>query len=195
MSGILNALIGSYAPVAGAFESIATATGTGSSSTITFSNIPSGYQHLQIRFIAKHTTTAIDETAPITMTVNGDTGSNYARHRLSGNGATVTASGAATQTSMSTVVNICLSSATALADMFGVGIIDIHDYLSTSKNKTIRMFTGAETNRTTAPTGLVALQSGLYFATPAAITSLSFITGTGNWTTTTQFALYGIKGA
>lgn len=178
----------------GAFESIATATGTGSSNTITFSSIPSGYQHLQVRFICKNTDTAIDTSDIFTMRINGDTASNYARHRLSGSGATVTASGTATQTSMSSFITVGLSSNAALANMMGVGIIDIHDYLSTSKNKTVRMFIGADTNRTTAPTGAVALNSGLYFATPAAVTSLSFIIGTGSWTTTTQFALYGIKG-
>jgi hypothetical protein len=36
---------------AGAYESIASATGTGSSATITFSSIPSTYQHLQILYL------------------------------------------------------------------------------------------------------------------------------------------------
>jgi len=35
--------------IPGSYEYIATATGTGSSPTITFSSIPQGYTHLQIR--------------------------------------------------------------------------------------------------------------------------------------------------
>lgn len=178
----------------GAFESIATVAGTGSSNTITFSNIPSGYQHLQIRYIGKATGT----TAAIynyTIRFNGDTGSNYARHALRGNGAAAVASGTATQTAISTLYETIPNSDSALNDMFGVGIVDIHDYLSTSKNKTLRGLIGTDLNRTTTPTGAVNLFSGLWFATPAAITSIDLILGTNNWTTTSQFALYGIKGA
>lgn len=180
----------------GAFESIATATGTGSSNTITFSSIPSGYQHLQVRFICKNTDTATDASTPVLIRINTDNSANYTWHRLSGNGATASAGGSsAVNTSMTTDRTIALSSATALANMMGVGIIDIHDYASTTRHKTARIFAGMDTNRTTAPTGTVVLASGLYVNGTAAVTSLSFVTGTGNWTTTTQFALYGIKGA
>lgn len=175
------------------FESIATATGTGSSGTITFSSIPSTYKHLQIRYVGKSTTsTGGVNSYNVTMQINSDTGSNYAYHRLSGNGTAASAGGAATQTSITlTPAHIPNSDAT-LANMLGVGIIDVLDYTSTSKNKTIRSFYGGNFN--TASTGYLALHSGLYYATPAAITSITLTVPTGFWTTTSSFALYGIKG-
>ena len=56
------------------FESIATATGTGSSGTITFSSIPSTFKHLQIRGISRNSANSIGAL----MQYNSDTGSNYA---------------------------------------------------------------------------------------------------------------------
>ena len=179
-----------------AFESIATATGTGSSGTITFSNIPSGYQHLQIRYIAKVTTTT-QSNYDLTIRFNGDTAANYASHALKGSGAAVSTATSSSATSMLKIIEFPIpSSATIFNSMFGVGIIDIHDYLSTSKNKTVRAFSGLEANRSTTPTGFVSLGSGLWFKTPEAITSISLIaSGSTLWTTTSQFALFGIKGA
>lgn len=165
------------------FESIATATGTGSSATITFSSIPNTYKHLQIRAIA----TGVDNaggSGNISMRVNSDSTSNYNRHALYGNGSTVTATGAAA--SSITVSNwgntMALSYPTAL-------IIDVIDYADTSKNKTIRSFSGIDSNGTL--TGEINLSSGLWRST-SAINSISLISA-GYYSGTT-FALYGIKG-
>lgn len=175
------------------FESIATAVGTGSSNTITFSAIPSTYQHLQIRYIGKSTGTG---AANYTYSVrfNGDTGSNYARHALAGDGGGTASTGAATQTSISTSYINIPNTATVINDMHGAGVLDIHDYTSTSKNKILSGLIGTDLNRTTAPIGYVIAFSGVWYATPAAITSIDIILATGNWTTTSSFCLYGIKG-
>ena len=174
----------------GAFESIASATGTGSNASITFSAIPITYQHLQIRFVAKNTTAASDASFA-QMAINGSTtASNYAYHELYGNGTTVSASGASnTIPYYGTVVR---NNATSIV---GVGIIDIHNYASTTQNKTIRIFTGNDRNGS----GDLLLWSGLYNST-SAITSLTFYANltsstTTYFTTATEFALYGIKGA
>lgn len=193
MSGVLAGLVGSLIAPTGAFESIATATGTGSSNTITFSSIPSTYQHLQIRFIAKTTSTAGSDFA-LDMRFNSDSASNYPWHKLWGDGTTAQANGFAATT------RIVLSSRipdsfTSWANMFEVGVIDIHDYASTSKNKTARALLGKNINTAAAQDQEIALVSGLWMST-SAINSISLITtGSTNWTTTTQFALYGIKGA
>lgn len=192
MSPILGIFSSAVVPTVGAYESIASAAGTGSSGIITFSSIPSGYQHLQIRYIAKATGTSAGVYHLYT-TFNSDGTSNYASHSLSGSGATVAAAGGANLTSIDRPQSVIPNSATALANMHGVGIIDIHDYLSTSKNKTVRILSGSELNRTTSPTGFVVLSSGLWFKTPEAITSISLSVSTGNWATTSSFALYGIK--
>jgi len=163
------------------FESIATATGTGSSGTVTFSSIPSTYASLQIRWIAKDNV----GSEFINVRLNGDTGSNYARHALRGNGATVGAAGGASQTSF---YGFGVSNGTN-STYNNVGILDIHDYASTTKNKTVRTISGVDGNGT----GEIDLLSGLWMST-SAVTSVSFImTGGANFDTTTVFSLYGIK--
>jgi hypothetical protein len=72
----------------------------------------------------------------------------------------------------------------------GVGIIDIHDYANTSKNTTSRHFLGVDNNGV----GRIFMSSGMWPST-AAVNSVSIISEAGNWTTASQFALYGIKGA
>ena len=91
IAGILG--VGALIPFA-AFESIATATGTGSSNTITFSSFPNTYKHLQIRWIAKDTGSASNPYG-LRMTFNGVGGTSYANHRLYGDGTSATATGSA----------------------------------------------------------------------------------------------------
>lgn len=179
-----------------AFESIATATGTGSSGTITFSSIPGTYQHLQIRFIAK-TTQSVSAIYTPRLTINGSSSNIYAEHALLGDGSTAQASpGNSPSTTYIQIQQGMAGSKTSspnMANIMGVGVIDIHDYASTTKNKTVRYFCGVEANFA-GTENWVTLGSGLY-ATTTAITSLTINTGIGNFTTSSTFALYGIKGA
>ena len=166
-----------YPRVTGSFESIATATGTGSSGTITFSSIPSTYVALQIRLLARSSSDPF-----IAIRLNGDTAGNYTYHGLVGDGAAVTAPSATAQTSSRSVV-------ITASTYSGAGIIDIHNYASTTQNKTIRSLSGQDSNGS----GSARLYSGLWLST-AAVTSISLI-NSGNFTTDSTFALYGIKGA
>jgi hypothetical protein len=172
------------------YESIASASGTGSSGTITFSSIPSTYTSLQVRAISK-TSTAVDGVNSSLIRLNGDSGTNYAYHALYGDGTTASAQGVATQNSGAIYYSSVLSG-TNNTNMVGTLILDLHDYASTSRYKTLRTLGGGETNGN--GTSYVALTSSLWQST-AAVSSISFITVSGNWTTQTQFALYGIKGA
>lgn len=184
---ILGILASSAPAAAGtAFESIATATGTGSSNTITFSSIPSTYQHLQIRWLSRSTRTANADSLQVTL---NSASSTYAAHNLYGDGSTVVASDA---NGLSYITLLSGSTAANRATgIMGVGILDIHDYASTTKAKTLRAFHGYDTNGA----GITVLDSGLWTST-SAITSITFVVGTsGNFTTDTTFALYGIKGA
>jgi hypothetical protein len=176
------------------FESIATVSGTGSSATITFSSIPSTYVALQLRFIGKSTDSATNTQYNYRLRFNSDTGNNYARHALNGDGAVAQATGASSVDSIGPSYTPIPNSGSGLTNMMGVGIIDIHDYASTTKNKTARVFTGTDLNRTTAPTGQVILHSGVWLNTNA-ITSIDLQLTTGSWTTSSVFSLYGIKGA
>lgn len=183
LQGLANGSVrgyGGYLPLgpSGAFESIASANGTGSSRTITFSSIPSTYQSLQIR-ASYLTATDGDE---MLMTINGNTGSVYARHYLSGDGANAYALGFASQTSI--LAQLASTSSTHPTAL----IIDIQDYASTTRNKTVRIMTGCDKNGS----GEITLISALFNST-AAISSLTFATSSFNLTTSTRFSLYGIK--
>ncbi len=168
------------------FESIASATGTGSSGTITFSSIPATYKHLQIRYNARSSFAFVDDF--VQFQFNNDTGNYYAWHIIDGDGSSATAAGAANN-------NYAYSGQTtassASANMMGAGIFDIIDYASTTKTKTVRSFGGNDRNGA----GSIRLTSDLWTSTSAInridITSFRG----GNWTSDTTFALYGIKGA
>ena len=181
----------SVTPTVPAFESIATVTGTGSSETITFSSIPGTYQHLQIRGIAKTSNTATFSGNQIcSINFNSDAGSNYAKHRLTGNGSVAATAGSASQGAIDVIG--ATNSGTGHTNIMGAFVIDILDYASTSKNTTVRALSGTDGN-TASTSFVVALSSGVWLST-SAVTSISLI-ASANWTTQTTFALYGIKGA
>ena len=173
---------------AGDYESIATVYGSGSSNTITLSSIPSTYKHLQIRAIVRATAGGSGGDN-LYVRANGITSSVYSRHALMGNGASVAASGAATQTTMTLFGSSYSNYPTGsdLASTFGVMVIDILDYANTSKYKTFRGLEGYDINGS----GSISLGSGLYQETTA-ISSITIYTN-NNFTTTSQFALYGVK--
>ena len=187
LNTVFGTLSSGVAASTSSYESIATATGTGSSGTITFSSIPSTYKHLQIRGFSL--STAGVNASTITVRFNSDSGSNYAYHRLLGDGAAVYSVGSATQTSMFLGGAIA---GTNVANVGGATIIDIIDYASTSKYKTLRSFNGSDGN-TGGGVYYLELDSGLWQST-SAINSISLISGAANFTTSTTFALYGIKG-
>jgi hypothetical protein len=170
-----------FAP-SGAYDSIATVTASGSASVLTFSSIPSTYQHLQIRGIARD-----GVGSSITMTFNSDTSGNYARHRLTGDGSSAAASGSASTAFIPLLGAAGIGSATST---FAALIIDILDYANTSKYKTARALNGLDQNGS----GGVELASGLWQSTVAINTITLTDGGANNFSTGTTFALYGIRG-
>jgi len=162
----------------GAYDSLAAVTLSSATSTITFAGIPSGYKHLQIRGFTL-TPTAINA---IRVRYNGDSGANYTRHLLEGGGT----SAYAEQATGITGNNIAYTGGTANP---GVFVMDILDYASTNKYKTVRSAFGIDQNGS----GYSSLTSGLWLNT-SAITSIEFTnTGSTNFNTYTSFALYGVK--
>ena len=186
----ISFLAGNDAYKPGVYESIATLTASGGETSLTFSSIPSTYQHLEIRGIARDTI-ASNSGAGIKMRFNGDTGTNYVRHNLYGDGTNAIAGGNTGFDLMSFVGGSIGDSSTA--SVFGASIISIHDYTSTTKNKTVRGFSGSEANTATA-NFYVVLNSGLWLNT-AAITSITMLPGQTAFKAGSTFALYGIKGA
>ena len=162
----------------GAFESIATVTAS-AATTSTFSSIPSTYKALQVRFNLVTSTNSYWQVR-----FNGDTGSNYAYHILAGS-STVVVNVAATQTAR------LVSSEHTAAAYPNVVIIDVADYASASKNKTMRTVSGSNQNTAGGVNaGNVELASGLWLST-AAINSLTIFVGSGTYTGT--IALYGVN--
>jgi len=74
---------------------------------------------------------------------------------------------------------------------YGVMILDIIDYTSTSKYKTLRMISGGNVNGTGS---VISLDSALWQST-SAITSLTIRADSTAFASGTTISLYGIKGA
>jgi hypothetical protein len=182
-------LAGNAAFIPTSFESIATFTGTGTGDQISFTSIPSTYKHLQLRIIAKDVFVGGSAQATTgTMIFNSDGTSLYNYHNMQGNGASALTEGTASQTSMQPYM-LTYGPAT---NIYGVTILDILDYASTTKFKTVRSFSGANGNA--ANDGWTVRRiSGLYRSTNA-INSITFATLISGFATGTVFSLYGIKG-
>jgi hypothetical protein len=191
---MLNSLIGIIASsggvtVSNSYESISTTTvGSGGVSSITFSSIPSTYQHLQIRAIAQ-ASGGSSGLQDLSINFNSDTtGSNYYNHRLWGNGASASATGFAGGGGYYLYQGVVAN--TSSTNIFAGLVIDVLDYANTNKNKTVRSLSGTDLNGS----GQVGLQSGLWINT-GAVTSITVSIPSGsNINQYSQFALYGIKG-
>ena len=180
-------LAGNTAYDPGGYWPIASAAGTGSSGTITLSSIPGTYKHLQVRYSVRCDGVSTSN-AQLRLGLNGDTANNYTYHYLQGDGSTVSALGETAQ-GFATQYQASPGGGTTASTM-GVGIIDILDYSSSSKNKTIRVFSGVDFNN--AYTGYATSSSNLWLST-AAITQMTFTLSFGNFTTASSIELYGIK--
>ena len=170
-----------FAP-SGAYDSIATASGTGSSGVITFTSIPSTYTHLQIRWIAKSTAAGSYSW----LNFNNDTASNYANHYLYGDGASALAGADTGQARINLYGSVSTSTA---SNVYTAHVVDILDYANSNKNTTVRALGGQDNNGS----GTMFLSSGLWNITTA-ISAITITANTANFTTDSKFALYGIKG-
>jgi hypothetical protein len=167
----------------GALESIATVTLSAATQTITLSSIPSGYQHLQIRFLARSSGSA-DRSL---LRFNSDSGSNYKGHYLYGSGAA--ASAGVSGVDQTYIESAIVPTSSKTASVFCGAIIDVLDYASTTKNKTVRILTGGDYNGS----GDIVLYSGLWMST-SAIDAISLIANAGaNFAQYTTAALYGVR--
>jgi len=119
--------------------------------------------------------------------INGVTANNYAGHLLDGNGSSVRS---AAGTSIYGYLSEDLPASSATANSFGVGVIDLVDIFTTTKNKVIRSVFG----RVGDGASRVNLVSGLLVNTDA-LTSFTIVEETGSTLTAgSRFSLYGIKG-
>jgi len=186
----MSLILGILAQSAGAagsassYESIATYTvGGGGASDITFSSIPSGFKHLQIRLIGNVPAGATS----LQVQFNSDTtNANYFFHELYGSGSAVAA------TAKSGAQPLYLQywgGLPSTSNIYGAGVIDILDYTNTNKYKTVRSLGGYDANGS----GYVMFDSGLWMDT-SAITSIKLAPSPNSFAQYSSFALYGVKG-
>jgi hypothetical protein len=173
---ILGILGSSGAVAGGSYESIATVTPYTTTSTVVFNSIPSTYKHLQLRCHGYQSS-----AADYLLTLNSNAG--VRGHNLTGNGSSAAAASDTGAAGGQYINN------NSLANFPVVMIVDILDYTSTSKNKTVRTFGGVSSNAT-GTADRVWLISSLFNLTDA-VNSITL--NTGNLTTGAHFALYGIK--
>jgi hypothetical protein len=179
-------LLGAMGARIGDFELITSTILTSNEPSVTFNNLDvwsSTYKHLQIRGVAR---TAIANTADtMILRVNGNNSSaNYRSHSLVGVGSGVVSEDYNALTGLFAGQP---TGANQTANIFEPLVIDILDAYSTTKNKTMRRFSG------TPATPRVWLVSGLWISTNI-ITSLEFLSTSANLVTGTRFSIYGIKG-
>lgn len=164
---------------AGAYDALWSTTLTTSASSITISNIPQTYRHLQVRTFIKGSSNDQD----VWVNFNGDTASNYSEHRIYGNGSSVVSGGLAPSSKIE-----YFGRSGSGTSVFGPSIVDILDYGNANKYKTIRSLTGWDNNGS----GFIMFTSGSWRST-AAITSMLIQPQGGTFSQYTSIALYGIK--
>lgn len=165
------------------YESIQTVlVGAGGQSSISFTLIPATYKHLQIRAIAKSTGAATQGD----LTLNSDTGNNYAWHQLFGSVSSIGADNSINRANIVGAVSLVNSS---ISSVFAGSIIDILDYAETNKFKTVRYLVGQDENAS----GVITFNSGLWRST-SAITTITITARSNSIAQYSSFALYGIKG-
>ena len=171
----------------GAFDLLESQVLSSNAASVIFSSLSSTYgstyKHLQIRFAG--TQVDVGGLDAMRMRINGDTGSNYNRHSLTGVNTTV--SSASQGTNNYPYIGLMAGKGGSES---GALVIDFLDAFQTTKNKVVRSLGGA------AGTGDkgVGLYSVLWMNTNA-IDSITLAGVTGNIAANSRFSLFGIKGA
>lgn len=171
---------------AGAYELISSSILGSSATSVTFDTSSlSAYKHLQVRMTAR--SDRASSGAQATIVLNNDTaGTNWSYHILTGSGSGVGSSGFAdTNGYVGTV-----PASTIESNVFAGIVFDLLDFGSTSKNKTIRSFSGYMSS-----TGKGVNLNSTAWRNTAAVTSLKIECGSAaNFITGSRFSLYGIVG-
>jgi hypothetical protein len=177
--------------VGGTYELISTTILGSDQDSVTFdvSSLASTYKHLQLRVVARATTST--ESRTMWLRYNGDSGTNYNWHALVAfsDGTLAVRSEAAPNSSVAAVSNI--PAASIGANIFGSSVVDILDPFSTTKNKTSRGL-GGFMGGTAGFQQSIGLLSSAWRNT-AAITSIQ-VNSDNNFLAGSRFSLYGIRG-
>lgn len=180
------------ASVAGAYDLLETQVLGSSQASVEFTSLStkyaSTYKHLQLRIVVRSERAGLDRDLAF-MQLNNDTGASYNSHGLVGAGNDDYSFSSGQTTVMELFSQITAS--TSPTGAYATYVVDFLDAFDTTKNKTIRTFSGGTIR--SAESG-VALASGLWRNT-AAISAIKFYGPSANLSANSRFSLYGIKGA
>lgn len=161
------------------YEPIATTTLSSAQTTVTFSSISSAYTDLRITVVS-----TAASSGNFGFRFNNDTGTNYSRTMLRGNG-TAASSGYSTD-----IDYLQLTNGSTIGTTPSFNTIDIFSYAG-STNKTLLYTQSADYNGS----GNVTAQVGLWRST-SAINRIDFFAQSGvDFAAGSRFTLYGIKAA
>ena len=168
------------APVPDVYDLLETDILTGSQASVTFSSLNStygaDYQHLQLRVASKTNRSDVEDIARVAIN------NTYNRsHYLQGTGVSVQSS-----SETSPYYRSWFTSGATGTDIFGGAVIDILDPFETTKNTTIRTFSGFASTK-------IAIGSTAYYST-SATDSIKF-EAIGSWVSGSRFSLYGLRSA
>ena len=159
------------------YTPIATTTLGSAQQTITFSSIAGTYTDLVIAIASGSTATGTE----FQMRFNSDTGSNYSRTSLGGNGTSALSSRATNAT------KIQIESSTGMGTGQTTTLINVMNYANTSTYKTALLRASDAGKYAYAVVGL--------WRSTSAITSIDIINETSTFTAGSTFTLYGIAAA
>ena len=166
-------------------EAIATTYLEADAATVLFDDIPSTYEHLQLRMSVRDT--ALGTAASIYMELGGtgdspvDTGANYSRHYMKGEGSSVAASSGTGNN------NVWLGKSAASgspAAEYSSMIIDVLDYANSNKNTTIMALNNGLPES-------ISFRSGLWDDT--SVLNAIRMDADSNFVRGSEFTLYGLK--
>lgn len=181
-----NFLSGNAAFSPSAYDLLETTTLTTSASSVTFSGLGaySDYRHLQIRSITRTNRPSAFSTLS-RLRFNSDSATNYAQHILFGQGSSVVTQGFANVSGFDRMYS---DGADSPAGSFTANVIDLLDFASVSKYKTLKLLGGHAQS-----SNIIMLSSGLWMNT-SAVTSITFDDFQSNsFVAGSRFSLYGVK--
>lgn len=163
--------------------------GPAGASSVSFTNIPSTYTHLQIRYIGRLSGSANNQGVYMKFNSSNANYQYLGGHALYGNGSSASAIAGWQGSSTAGGVLSQSPAANAGSNVFGAAVADILDYANTNKTKTVRSLDGYDNNGS----GEIHLFS-FFWNDTSAISSINVIPDS-SFVANTQIALYGIKGA
>ncbi len=165
------------------YTPIATNTLTSASASITFSSISATYTDLRLVVVTRQDNNASNDS--LRLRFNSDSGTNYSRTNLTGDGTTAGTSRTVNDDEIN-IVNY-IPGTSAASGLFAMTTIDILNYSNTTTNKTCII-------RTSNASAGTAVTVGLWRST-AAINSIFMRVSGFNMAVGTTATLYGIKAA